>query len=66
VIVPRVMELPKENEMDDVQVILGGIIPEADVVEKKRLGVAAVFQPGTSLQAIVDFIRSHRRERHAV
>jgi methylmalonyl-CoA mutase cobalamin-binding subunit len=32
----------------------------------KRLGVAAVFQPGTSLQAIVEFIRSHRRERHAV
>jgi methylmalonyl-CoA mutase C-terminal domain/subunit len=66
VIVPRVMELLKENEMDDVQVILGGIIPDADVVEMKRLGVAAVFQPGTSLQAIVDFIRSHRRERHAV
>jgi methylmalonyl-CoA mutase C-terminal domain/subunit len=66
VIVPRVMELLKENGMDDVQVILGGIIPDADVVEMKRLGVAAVFQPGTSLQAIVDFIRSHRRERHAV
>ena len=65
VIVPRVMELLKENGMDDVQVILGGIIPDADVAEMKRLGVAAVFQPGTSLQAIVDFIRSHRRERHA-
>jgi methylmalonyl-CoA mutase C-terminal domain/subunit len=66
VIVPRVMELLKENGMDDVQVILGGIIPDADVVDMKRLGVAAVFQPGTSLQAIVDFIRGHRRERHAV
>ncbi|MEX2300021.1 MAG: cobalamin B12-binding domain-containing protein [Bryobacterales bacterium] len=66
VIVPRVMELLKEKEMADVQVILGGIIPDADVVEMKRLGVAAVFQPGTSLQAIVDFIRGNRRERHAV
>ena len=66
VIVPRVMELLKENRMEDVQVILGGIIPDADVEEMKRLGVAAVFQPGTSLQAIVDFIRGHRRERHAV
>jgi methylmalonyl-CoA mutase C-terminal domain/subunit len=66
VIVPRVMELLKKDGMEDVQVILGGIIPDADVEEMKRLGVAAVFQPGTSLQAIVEFIRSHRRERHAV
>lgn len=66
VIVPRVMELLKEKGMADVQVILGGIIPDADVEEMKRLGVAAVFQPGTSLQAIVDFIRGNRRERHAV
>ena len=66
VIVPRVMELLKQSGMEDVQVILGGIIPDADVEEMKRLGVAAVFQPGTSLRAIVDFIRSHRRERHAV
>jgi methylmalonyl-CoA mutase C-terminal domain/subunit len=66
VIVPRVMALLKEKEMADVQVILGGIIPDADVEEMKRLGVAAVFQPGTSLQAIVDFIQGHRRERHAV
>jgi methylmalonyl-CoA mutase C-terminal domain/subunit len=66
VIVPRVMELLKKDGMDDVQVILGGIIPDADVEEMKRLGVAAVFQPGTSLQAIVEFIRSHRRERKAV
>jgi methylmalonyl-CoA mutase, C-terminal domain len=66
VIVPRVMELLNENGMEDVQVVLGGIIPDADVEEMKRLGVAAVFQPGTSLQAIVDFIRGHRRERRAV
>ncbi len=66
VIVPRVMELLKERGMDDVQVVLGGIIPDADLEEMKRLGVAAVFQPGTSLQEIVDFLRTHRRQRHAV
>lgn len=66
VIVPRVMELIQSHGMDDVQVILGGIIPDADAEDMKRLGVAAVFQPGASLKGIVDFIRSNRRERHAV
>lgn len=63
VIVPRVMELLRENRADDIQVLLGGIIPDQDIAEMKKLGVAAVFQPGTSLEAIVEFIRTHRRER---
>ena len=63
VIVPRVMQLLKENGMDDVQVILGGIIPDADLEEMKKIGAAAVFQPGTPLQSIVDFLRENRRER---
>ena len=62
-IMPRVMALLKEKEMDDVQVVLGGIIPDDDVTEMKRLGVAAVFQPGTSLESIITFIRDHRRSR---
>jgi methylmalonyl-CoA mutase, C-terminal domain len=56
-IVPRVMELLKEKHMDDVIVLVGGIIPDEDAEQLKRLGVAAVFQPGASLEAIVDFIR---------
>jgi methylmalonyl-CoA mutase C-terminal domain/subunit len=60
-IVPRVMEMLREKGMDDVQVLLGGIIPDEDVDEMKRLGVAAVFQPGTSLESIIEFIRGHRR-----
>jgi methylmalonyl-CoA mutase, C-terminal domain len=56
-IVPRVMELLKEKQMDDVIVLVGGIIPDEDAEHLKRLGVAAVFQPGASLEAIVDFIR---------
>jgi len=57
-IVPRVMELLKEKQMSDVLVIVGGIVPDEDAAQLKRLGVAQVFQPGASLEAIVNFIRS--------
>ena len=57
-IVPRVLELLHQNGMDDVKVMVGGIIPDADAEELKRKGVAAVFQPGASLEAIVDFVRA--------
>jgi len=57
-IVPRVMELLKKQKMTDVLVIVGGIVPDEDAAQLKRLGVAAVFQPGASLQEIVEFIRS--------
>lgn len=63
VIVPRVMALLKENGMDDVRVILGGIIPDSDVDTMKDLGVAAIFQPGTSLESIVEFLRQNRPSR---
>ena len=56
-IVPRVMELLKEKQMDDVLVLVGGIVPDDDAEQLKRLGVAAVFQPGASLEEIVEFIR---------
>ena len=56
-IVPRVMELLKEKKMDDVIVLVGGIVPDEDAEQLKRLGVAAVFQPGASLEGIVEFIR---------
>lgn len=57
-IVPRVMDLLHQNKMDDVRVIVGGIIPDEDAAELKKRGVAAVFQPGASLEGIIDFIRS--------
>jgi methylmalonyl-CoA mutase C-terminal domain/subunit len=57
-IVPRVMELLREKEMSDVLVIVGGIVPDEDVVQLKKLGVAAVFQPGASLEEIIEFVRS--------
>ncbi len=58
-IVPRVMDLLKQNKMDDVIVIVGGIIPDQDLERMKSLGVAAVFQPGTPMDEIVQFIRGH-------
>ncbi len=57
-IVPRVLELLRENDMGDVKVIVGGIIPDEDAAILQKAGVAAVFQPGSSLDSIVSFIRS--------
>jgi methylmalonyl-CoA mutase C-terminal domain/subunit len=60
-IVPRVTELLKQNKMDDVLLLVGGIIPGQDVEGLKRAGVAAIFQPGTAMEDIVKFIREHVR-----
>jgi methylmalonyl-CoA mutase C-terminal domain/subunit len=57
-LVPRVMQLLKEQGADDVVVTLGGTIPSDDVKELKQLGVAEVFTPGASTQEAVDFIRT--------
>ena len=57
-IVPRIMQLLREKEMTDAVVILGGIIPDDDAAELKKLGVAEIFQPGSSLDRIVEFIRA--------
>ena len=61
-IVPKLMALLKERGMGDVLVVLGGIIPDAEVPAMKALGVAAVFQPGASLESIIEFVRSHVRK----
>jgi methylmalonyl-CoA mutase C-terminal domain/subunit len=58
VIVPRILELLREKHMEDVKLIVGGIVPDEDAEELKKQGVAAVFQPGASLDSIVQFIRS--------
>lgn len=57
-IVPRVMALLRERGIADVQVVVGGIIPDEDARELERQGVAAVFQPGASLEAIVSGVRT--------
>ncbi len=60
-ICPRVMELLKDKGLDDVLVVVGGIIPEADIPTLNALGIAGVFLPGSPMQSIVDFIRAHAR-----
>ena len=64
-IVPRVLALLKQNKMDDVLVLVGGIIPDQDIDALKKAGVAAVFQPGTAMDDIVKFIRANVKG-HAV
>ena len=51
------MELLREKGMNDVTVVVGGIIPDADIHGLKQAGIAEVFLPGTSTQDIVNFIR---------
>ena len=54
---PQLMELLRKKGMQDVTVLVGGIIPEADIAGLKKAGIAEVFLPGTSTQDIVNFVR---------
>jgi methylmalonyl-CoA mutase C-terminal domain/subunit len=56
---PRVMELLRENDMDDVLVVTGGIIPDEDVPALNKMGIKGIFGPGTPTDEIVDFIREN-------
>jgi len=56
-IVPRILDLLREKDMTDVKLVIGGTIPDQDAESLKKQGVAAVFQPGASLDSIVTFIR---------
>ena len=62
-IVPRVVALMKEKQMDDVLVVLGGTIPEQDIPFLKEQGVNGIFGPGTSMDQIITFIRSNVKPR---
>jgi methylmalonyl-CoA mutase C-terminal domain/subunit len=62
-IMPRVMELLRQNKMDDVLVIIGGIIPDQDIPGLKQAGVAGIFLPGTPMDEIVEFIRKNVKPR---
>ncbi|HEX2330958.1 MAG TPA: cobalamin B12-binding domain-containing protein [Candidatus Angelobacter sp.] len=65
-IVPRVAELLKQNKMDDVLLLVGGIIPEQDFDHLKKAGVAGIFNPGTPMEEIVTFIRKNVKPRGVV
>jgi methylmalonyl-CoA mutase C-terminal domain/subunit len=62
-ICPRVMELLAEKGLDDVLVVIGGIIPDVDIPKLRDIGVKGIFLPGTPMQEIIDFISRNVRPR---
>jgi len=62
-IAPRLMELLRAKGLDDVLVVIGGIIPDVDIPKLKAMGVKGIFLPGTPMQEIVDFINGNARAR---
>jgi methylmalonyl-CoA mutase C-terminal domain/subunit len=62
-IAPRLMALLSERGLDDVLVLIGGIIPDVDVPKLKEIGIKGVFLPGTPMQQIIDFINANVRVR---
>jgi methylmalonyl-CoA mutase C-terminal domain/subunit len=62
-LVPQLLDLLKQKGMSDVTVLLGGTIPEADILGLKQAGVAEIFLPGTATQHIVDFVRERAAKK---
>ncbi len=62
-ICPRVIDLLKQQGLGDVLVVVGGIIPDVDIPKLNAIGIHGIFLPGTSMQAVVDFIQQHVRAR---
>jgi methylmalonyl-CoA mutase C-terminal domain/subunit len=65
-IAPRLMELLRQKGLDDVLVVIGGIIPDVDIPKLKEIGVKAIFLPGTPMQEIVEFINGNVRTKSEV
>ena len=62
-ICPRVVELLAARGLDDVLVVVGGIIPDVDIPKLREMGVKGIFLPGTSMQHIIEFIQNNVRPR---
>ena len=62
-ICPRVMELLHEKELDDVLVVVGGIIPDVDIPKLQGMGIKGIFLPGSPMQEIIDYINANVRRR---
>lgn len=54
---PKVMELLKANNIEDIVVMGGGVIPEEDIPDLKKMGIAEIFTPGTDTRDIIKFIQ---------
>jgi methylmalonyl-CoA mutase cobalamin-binding domain/chain len=64
-LVPRVLELLRARDLGHVGILVGGIIPEADIPKLQQLGVAQVFGPGTPLPEIIAFLKERSGASHA-
>jgi methylmalonyl-CoA mutase, C-terminal domain len=62
-ICPRVLELLREKGLDDVLVVVGGIIPDVDIPRLKAMGISGIFLPGSPMQEIIDFVNASVRPR---
>jgi methylmalonyl-CoA mutase cobalamin-binding domain/chain len=60
---PRIMDLMRKEGLDDVLVVVGGIIPDQDIPKLKEDGVGEVFQPGASTEEIVEYVRKNVRKK---
>jgi len=59
VLFPKIMDLLKEKGAEEITVIAGGIIPDKDIPDLKKIGISEIFLPGSSTQDIVDWIRAN-------
>ena len=64
-VMPRIMELMQQNKMADVMVFMGGIVPDQDIAELRKIGVRGIFLPGSSLDEIVNFVKQNVRQESA-
>jgi methylmalonyl-CoA mutase C-terminal domain/subunit len=62
-LVPRVLELARNEGLSDVPIYVGGIIPDEDAHELKRMGVVEIFGPGTPTQTIIEYVKKTARRR---
>jgi len=62
-ICPRLMQLLRDKGMDDVLVVVGGIIPDVDIPRLREMGVKGIFLPGTPMREIIEFITANVRPR---
>jgi methylmalonyl-CoA mutase C-terminal domain/subunit len=62
-LLPRITDRLREEGLEDVLVLAGGIIPDADIVALQEIGVASVFGPGTTIGEVAEFIRANVKPR---
>jgi len=61
---PRIMDLLKKEGLTDVMIFAGGIVPEEDISQMKKIGIKEIFGPGTTTDAIIHYVRSNLPKRN--